>query len=203
MTLFEKSSGCKMHRTAASQKCKFLALGKWKDELTQAMIPHTFFSLSDHLNFLGVQLKSTYSLTRKVNGDILQDRIKKTVGPWRGGRFMPLNLRPHSINTYAVSKLMYRCNTIDLRIGDIKAFNKTIKSFLYTDFLEKPDQLTLYRNIEDGGLGLINIQTRARAALLSTFLQTAITTTSIDTMCSVKIFKNPKFHQTSQAISFP
>ena len=40
--------------------------------------------------------------------------------------------------------------------------------------LEKPDKLTLYRNIEDGGLGLIDIQTRARAALLSTFLQTAI-----------------------------
>ena len=75
MTLFEKSSGCKMHRTAISQKCKFLPLGKWKDELTQGMIPHSFFSLSDHLDFLGVQLKATYSLTRKVNGDILQDRI--------------------------------------------------------------------------------------------------------------------------------
>ena len=85
-----------------------------------------------------------------------------------------MNLRPHSINTYAISKLMYRCNTIDLRIGDIKTFNKTIKSFLYADMIEKPDELTLHRNIEDGGLGLIHIQTRARAALLSTFLQTAI-----------------------------
>ena len=163
-----------MHRTAASQKCKFLALGKWKDELTRAMIPHAFFSLSDHLDFLGVQLKSTYSSTRKANGDILQDRAKKTIGPWRAGRFMLLNLRPHSINTYAISKLMYRCNTIDLRIGDIKAFNKTIKSFLYANMIEKPDELTLHRNIDDGGLGLIHIQTRARAALLSTFLQTAI-----------------------------
>ena len=87
---------------------------------------------------------------------------------------MPLNLRPHSINTYAFSKLMYRCNTIDLRICDIKAFNKTAKSFLYTDQLEKPDERTLYRCIEDGGLGLLNIQVRARAALISTFLQTAI-----------------------------
>ena len=150
MTLFEKSSGCKMHRTAISQKCKFLALGKWKDELTQGMIPHSFFSLSDHLDFLGVQLKATYSLTRRANGDILQDRMRKIVGPWRGGRFMALNLRPHSINTYAISKLMYRCNTIDLRIGDIKAFNKIAKSFLYADLLEKPDELTLYRPIENG-----------------------------------------------------
>ena len=59
MTLFEMSSGCKMHTTAISQKCKFLALGKWKDKMTQGMIPHSFFSLSDHLDFLGVQLKAT------------------------------------------------------------------------------------------------------------------------------------------------
>ena len=52
MTLFERSSGCKMHRTAASQKCKFLALGKWQAELTQEMIPHSFFSLSDHLDYI-------------------------------------------------------------------------------------------------------------------------------------------------------
>ena len=151
MTLFERSSGCKMHRTAASQKCKFLALGKWQNELTQEMIPHSFFSLSDHLDFLGVTLKSTYAMTRRVNGDTLQDRIRKVIGPWRAGRFMALNLRPHSVNTYAISKLMYKCNTIDPRIGDIKIFNKTVKSFIYADLLEKPDKLTLYRDIESGG----------------------------------------------------
>ena len=63
---------------------------------------------------------------------------------------------------------------IDLRIGDIQVFNKTAKSFLYVDLLEKPDELTLYRNIEDCGRGLINIQIRAKAAFISTFLQTAI-----------------------------
>ena len=56
MTIFEMASGCKMHRTAESQKCKFLFLGKWKTELTQDIIPHGFFSKSDHLDFLGVTL---------------------------------------------------------------------------------------------------------------------------------------------------
>ena len=83
MTIFEWASGCKMHRTAESQKCKFLPLGKWKSELTQDMICHGFFSLSDHLDFLGVTLKSTFSSTRKANGDILQDRIKKVTERWR------------------------------------------------------------------------------------------------------------------------
>ena len=82
------------------------------------MIPH------DHLDFLGVILKSTYSLTRKANGALLKDRIKNVIGPWRAGRFMSLNLRPHSINLYAFSKLLYRCNSVDLRIADIKMFTK-------------------------------------------------------------------------------
>ena len=28
-TLFEKSSGCKLHRDPAAGKCKFMVLGRW------------------------------------------------------------------------------------------------------------------------------------------------------------------------------
>ena len=47
MTIFELSSGCKMHRTPGSTKCKFLPLGKWRNSLTQDMVPFDFFTLSD------------------------------------------------------------------------------------------------------------------------------------------------------------
>ena len=77
---------------------------------------------------------------------------------------MSLTLRPHSINLYAYSKLLYICNSIDLRIADINMFTKTAKSFLYADLLEKPSQLTLFREIEQGSLGLLCIQTRASAS---------------------------------------
>ena len=163
-----------MHRTAVSQKCKLLALGKWQAKLKQNMIPHNFFLLADHQDFLGVILKINYSFTRKANGDRSQDHIKKVIGPCRAGRFMSLTLGPHSINLYAYSKLVYRCNSIDLRIADINLFTKTAKSFLCTDLLEKLSQLTQFRQIEQGGLGLLCIQTRAPASLISTFLQTAI-----------------------------
>jgi hypothetical protein len=45
---------------------------------------------------------------------------------------------------------------------------------MYADLLEKPEELVLYRATADGGLGLFNMQCRAKAALISTFLQTAI-----------------------------
>jgi hypothetical protein len=63
MSLFEKSSGCKMHRDPTAGKCKFLALGRWRGTLNQEDLPCNFFSLSDHLDMLGVTLKATHTAT--------------------------------------------------------------------------------------------------------------------------------------------
>ena len=101
--------------------------------------------LSDHLDMVGVELKATITQTRKVNGDILQERIKNTIGPWQAGRFMPLTQRPWSINSYALSKVWYKCNSIDLRIMDINSITSKVKSWLYADQLEKPEEIVLYR----------------------------------------------------------
>ena len=185
MSLFEMSSGCKMHRDPTSGKCKFLALGRWRGTLNQEDLPCNFFSLSDHLDMLGVTLKATYIATRKVNGDELQERIKNVVGPWRSGKFMPLTMRPHSLNCYAFSKLWHKCTTTDLRVGDIMAINKQAKSWLYADLLEKPGELALYRHTSNGGLGLFNIQLRALANLINSFLETA---------CNPK-FRRNQYHE--------
>ena len=114
ITLFEQSSGCKLHRDPTSDKCKFLPLGRWRGVLTQEDIPVNFFTLSDHLDMLGLTLKATHAATKKANGDELVAISKKVMGPWKGGRFMPLTMRPHSINTYGFSKLWHRCGVIDL-----------------------------------------------------------------------------------------
>ena len=90
---------------------------------------------------------------------------------------MALNLRPHSVNCFALSKLQYRFNVLDPRLEDLKTFLSQAKSFMYADLLEKPEERILYRSVRDGGLGLYHIQSRAVAALTCTFLQTAINPT--------------------------
>ena len=100
-SLFERRSGCKLHRDLSLGKCKFLPLGGWKNTLTQDSIP-AFMLLSDHLDTVGVELRATYTQTRKVNGDILQDKVQKKIGSWRSGKFMPLTQRPSSINTFCL-----------------------------------------------------------------------------------------------------
>ena len=61
-----------------------------------------------------IELIATYQQTRKVNGDQLQSRFNNTVGPWKAGRFMPLTLRPFSANNYALSKVWFKCSSINL-----------------------------------------------------------------------------------------
>ena len=104
-TLLENASGVKLHRDPGSGKVKFLALGRWRGTLRQEDLPHQYVRLSDHLDFVGVELRSSYLQTRKANGDILQARIANIVGPWKAGRFMPLSHRAYSANCYALSKV--------------------------------------------------------------------------------------------------
>ena len=105
---------------------------------------------SNQLDIFGVELRATFSATRKANGDILQERIKNTVGPWKAG-----------------------C-VINICVQDIKAITSQLKSRLYQDLLLNPSELVLYRIIHDGDLGLINVWKRSLDILVRTFLETSI-----------------------------
>ena len=118
-------------------------------------------------------MRSTFVQTIKVNGDQLQQRVKNTVGPWKAGRFMPLTLRPYSANTYALSKVWFKCSSVNLRNQDIDSITSQVKSWLYQDCLEKPSELVLYRDSLVGGLGLFHVKTRSLALLIRSFMETA------------------------------
>ena len=183
-TLLENAAGVKLHRDPSAGKVKFLALGKWRTTLRQEDIPFQYIQLSDHLDFLGIEIKATFTQTRKTNGDQIQTRIRNIVGPWKAGRFMPLTLRSYTANTYALSKVWYKCGSINLRAQDIGVINSQIKSWVYQDLLEKPSELVLYRDPKDGGLGMLNVKIRALAILIRTFLETAV----------IPTFKHSLFH---------
>ena len=77
-SLIERASGVKLHRDPSVGKVKFIPLGRWKGTLCQE---DQYVQLSDHLDFVGVELRATYQQTRKVNGDHLQTTVRNTVGP--------------------------------------------------------------------------------------------------------------------------
>ena len=79
---------------------------------------------------------ATYALIQRINKEALKELIRKTVGPWRGGIFISLHQRSHSVNNYAFSKLLYICNTVHPRIEGEKFFFITAKSFIYAGLLQ-------------------------------------------------------------------
>ena len=66
--------------------------------LTQNEIAISYLTKSDHLDMLGFIVHSTYTQTRTANGDVVRDKTKKKMGPWKSGKFMLLTDRPWSIN---------------------------------------------------------------------------------------------------------
>ena len=80
---------------------------------------------------------------------------------------MPLSLRCHSVNTYCLSKLWFKCGSIDLRAGDTNKITSNVKSWIYADQLVKPEELVMYKGRQEGGLNMINVKYRAMAELIS------------------------------------
>ena len=154
---------------------KLLALGRWRGSLQQEDIPVRYIRMSDHIDSLGV------TKARKLNCDEICDKFSNIINSWKSGRYMSLTLRPWSLNCYALPKIWYRCHSLAIRAGDCSKMTSAIKSWLYRDMLEKPEELGVFRRREDGGLGLQHIKSKSMALLIKSFLET---------VCDTKYIKN-------------
>ena len=130
-SLFEQSSGNRLHRDPVKGKCKVLLLGKWKGSVEQEDIGYPYLRIDDSLSFTGVQLQATWQKTRKENNDELLSKIKTTINSWKSGKFLPLVCCPFSINSYALSRIWFRTSSVDLRVGDITTMTSLCKSYVY------------------------------------------------------------------------
>ena len=173
MALFEQASGCKLHRDPATKKCKFLPLARWRGTLQQEDIPCQYMTISDHLDMVGVELRATWSHTRKANGDFVQSRVSSTCKQWKSGKYMHLSMRSWSLNQYCLSKVWFRTHSVDLRVMDINSITSSVKSWLYADQLIKPEEKVIFRPPTYGGLGIHNVRWKALAGLIRSFMETA------------------------------
>ena len=83
---------------------------------------------------------------------------------------MDLSIRPWSLNTFALTKVWFKCHTVDLRVSDISS----VKSWLFQDQIEKPEEMIFFRPIQFGGLGLHSVKYKALASLIRTLMETAV-----------------------------
>ena len=187
-SLFEKAAGTKLHRDPSTDKCKFLPLGKWKRKLNQIDIPLDYLKLTDTLDMVGVQLCDSWQKSRCKNGNTLQEKVANVCKSWKTGKFMPLSLRPFSANSFALSKIWFRCSTVNLRECDITAINSSIKKWLYADLFIKPEERVLTRSIHKGGLGLTSLRHKALACQIRTFLEMSVISPFLHSLFSSTLF---------------
>ena len=179
----------KLHRDPLSNKCKFLPLGKWRGTLKQEDIPTPYMRITDTLDMVGVQLCATWTNSRRKNGEVLQQKIENLTRSWRSGKFMPLSLRPYSANTFALSKVWFRCATVNFRETDFASINSSLKKWIYADLLIKPEEFLLFRPVNSGGLGLMSVKQKATAFLIRTFLELAANTKYIQSQYLSRIYR--------------
>ena len=189
LALFERASGCKVHRDPLNKKCKFLPLGKWRTSLKQEDIPCDYMTLSDHLDMVGVTLMASWVKTRKENGDALQSKIKNTVNPWKAGKFLPIVQRGWSLNSYALAKVWFRAKSVDLRQCDIQNITSSCKSWLYQEMFAKAEEMVLHCPLTYGGLCLHSVKYKALAGFISTFLHTAANPAYISNLLHTLLYR--------------
>ena len=102
---------------------------------------------------------------------------------------MPLSQRPWSLNSFALPLVWYRCHCVDLREGDVARMSSIVKSWLYADTLEKPEELVMITNRREGGLGVHHVKTKAMALLIRSFLETAVSEKFIRNYYHEALFK--------------
>ena len=134
---------------------------------------YPYMKLCNTLAMVGVDLTASWQTSRMINNDDLQSKVQRCIGSWKSGKFMPLVSRPFSINTYCLSKVWFKAGSVDLRVGDVTAITSKVKSYCYQDLYQKPSEVLLYRRVEEGGLGLFHLQSKALAHLIAKFIQTA------------------------------
>ena len=76
------AAGTRLHCDLTTEKCKFLPLGQWRKQLTQADIPTLYMCLTDTLDLVGVQLTATWSTTRRNNEEIIKTKVSNVCGAW-------------------------------------------------------------------------------------------------------------------------
>ena len=96
--------------------------------------------------------------------------MREATNAFKAGRFLPLTSRPWVANTYLMSRTSYRSCAFNFRQQDIQRIQAATKSWITHGYLLKPNELLLYRDPADGGLGLVQAASRCQANLIITFI---------------------------------
>ena len=164
-TKFEALSGTVLNR---SNKCKIMGLGGWKGKTDW---PLAWIQTVDSMKIYGIHFCPTIPATIKLSWQKCLDGFNSCLMSWKGRALPYLSQKAMILKTYATSKLWYLAQVLPIPKAVVAEIEKKLGSFLWWGRLERLELSELTNPVQEGGLGLPNIQARCDALFIKHLLR--------------------------------
>ena len=162
---FEDMSGAILNR---SSKTKILGLGEWEGK-TDWVLP--WIKVEPKLKIFGITFHPKYEDILEDNWRLVGEGFGKCLNAWKTRALDSIFQRVEVLRIFAMPKLWYIALLLPLP-GKIAArFEQQVRNFIWKGRLEKPAYSELCNSVEEGGLGVPCIRSKADSLLVKQLLR--------------------------------
>lgn len=154
---FERVSGALLSR---SEKSKVLGLGGWRD---RQVWPLPWLKVVQEIKVFGFQILSNYQDILDRNWSCLIEDIRSTIMSYSLRCLDTLQQRTDVLNIFVFSRLWYKCQALPLPANYASQLERMATRFLWRGKLEKLAMQEVHCKADQGGLGLVEIRSKADA----------------------------------------
>ena len=153
------------------RKTKIYSFGKWQGKLHW---PIKDIKVEiEHFKTLGITFSTDYNRALDLTWNDIHRKIEKRIQMIRNRNFT-MYQKAALINSLISSKIWYVAHTYPLPVTFVKQINKVIFQFIWNSKVDHIKRDTLCSSKLDGGIGLINIDLKAKAIFTATTLKTLL-----------------------------
>ena len=157
---FEMVSGALLSRT---NKSKVMGLGGWQGKNNW---PYHWLQTVEELKIFGFQIRANYDDTLRRNWEVLVESFRGVLCSYNLRALDTIQQRTDVLKIYACSKLWYKCQVLPLPAAAAGQLDTIVYRFLWRGKLEKLALQEVCNTQEDGGLGAVDIRSKADALFI-------------------------------------
>ena len=156
--LFEKFESCSGALLSRTQKSKVLGIGSWEG---RDVWPLPWIQSVEELKIFGFQITADYALTLERNWSTLLEKFRNVIMSFNLRALDTLQQRKDVLQIYVCSRLWYKAQILPLPGRLAAQFESIMYRYLWRGKLEKLALQELHGPVKEGGLGLVDIRTKA------------------------------------------
>ncbi len=157
---YEAASGAILNR---NKKSVILGLGAWEGRQDW---PIVWLQSATSVKLYGVTFAPDFTSTVQLSWERVVGGLEATLRLWTSRSLPHLMQKKEVLHTYALSKLWYLAQILPLPAAFLRRILRSASNFLWGGRLERLAWAELEAPKAEGGLGVANIASRARALLL-------------------------------------